>query len=430
VQTADGDALEAILACTDARFGPFGPAQRARLGGGEPAWWFCSVPLARFPIGNRFSTNPAAGTGTSIDADEALWRALGEAVERYSALNASVAGERVPLGDTGLADRLPICAPDEPCAPSLRDLPLDTPLLAVPVRRLADQRDMLLAAGFVHLNYAPESPDPLVTLPISTGLAFHRDLPTAIWTGFCEVAERDAVMLLWWCRSPLPEIVCDGPGVPEELADRLERLAHAGLTTRLFDMTTDIRIPSVFCVVTGESYPHLVVSACCRGDPARACMKALDETIAMRIALRGRDEDGKEGPTDPSDIRRLEDHAAFYARAPAHVAFDFLLAQPKGGRVSFDEFAHRDWWDTPKDMVGVGRFADRLEALDLTVLWTDLTAPDTADLGTVVKVIVPEMVPLSPDHAIRWLGTPRLLTWAGCTRASSSFFNPFPHPFA
>jgi ribosomal protein S12 methylthiotransferase accessory factor len=423
-RAAPDASLAAVAAWVDARFGLLGEVHCSRLGHPEPGWWYCGGSLARYPIGNRFSLDPASSAGTSTDREEALWRAMGEGIERYSALNAPIDSMPVTLRDAGLAQHLPICAPDEPCAPSLRALPLDVPLAQVPVRLLADGREELIPAGFVHLNFRPEPPEPLVTLPISTGLAFHTDLPTAIWSGLCEVAERDAVMAMWWRRTSLPEIICTGPDVPDGVADRLERLAHAGLHARLFDMTTDFRVPSVFGVLMGERYPLVVVSAACRSDPAHACTKTLDELVAMRLAMRGRRE------TVPAALHRLEDHALLYAHRGLGRAFDFLLDRNARAPISFAEFAEQSWWERPADMAALATRAGHLAERGLTVLWTDVTAEEAAGIGTVVKVIVPEMIPLSPDDAIRWLGTPRLLAHAGVTTARASHFNPFPHPFA
>jgi len=421
--TPDGP-LAAVSVWVDSRFGLLGEIHCSRLGYPEPGWWYCGSPLARYPVGNWFNPEPASSAGTSTDREEALWRAVGEGIERYSALNTLIDGTAMTLRQTGLAGCLPVCAPDEPCPPSLRTLPLDVPLTQVPARRLEDGREVSIPAGFVHLNFHPEPPEPLVTLPISTGLAFHTDLASAIWSGLCEVAERDAVMSMWWRRASLAEILCTGPDVPDDVVDRLARLTYAGLQARLFDMTTDFRVPSVFGVLLGKRYPLVVVSAACRSDPARACTKALDELVAMRLAMRGRRE------TVPVALHRLEDHALLYAHRGPGQAFDFLLDHGTHAPISFAEFAGQSWWKHPRDMAALAACAGRLAEQGLTVLWTDVTAEEAAGIGTVVKVIVPEMLPLSPEDAIRWLGTPRLLAQAGLTTARASRFNPLPHPFA
>jgi len=99
-------------------------------------------------------------------------------------------------------------------------------------------------------------------------------------------------------------------------------------------------------------------------------------------------------------------------------------------KVAFAEFATGSWWDTPADLAELAAFAGRATDHGWTVLWTDVTTPDVAAFGRVVKVVVPEMVPLSQSHRARWLATPRLVAAAGLEAGSRRAFNPFPHPFA
>jgi ribosomal protein S12 methylthiotransferase accessory factor len=84
----------------------------------------------------------------------------------------------------------------------------------------------------------------------------------------------------------------------------------------------------------------------------------------------------------------------------------------------------------PADLTDLAACARRLEGMGLTALWTEVTAPEAEGLGHVVKVIVPEMVPLSVDHGARWLATPRLRRVGDAGRPGTSAWNPFPHPFA
>jgi ribosomal protein S12 methylthiotransferase accessory factor len=426
----DPGPLRGVLAWIDPRFGPLRNLVGQRLGPPEPRWWLYHCDLARAPVGTRYCPDPAGAAGTSLDPDEAFRRALGEAVERYSALNVGArGGVALAAGDGELTGRFPACAPDEPCPPPLRGLDRAAPLTHVAVRRLADGREVMVPAAFVHLGFRPRPLEPAPTLPISTGLAFHPSLHDALWGGLCEVIERDAMMLMWWARRPLAAIPVDGPDLPEPLADRVARLKSARLSVHLFDMTSDVRIPAVFAVVRGESYPYLVVGAACRSDPVVACTKALDEAVSVRAGLRAR----PPGPLPSLGhfdwVCALEHHARLYAAWRRTPAFDFLL-DPGGLPTPFPEFVRQPWGAPPEGPDGLAFFAAGLEAEGLTVLWADVTAPEAAEFGRVVKVIVPEMVPLSQAHSARWLATPRLLRAAGLARARASDFNPFPHPFA
>jgi len=298
------------------------------------------------------------------------------------------------------------------------------------MQQLSNGLEVYVPAGHVHLGFSPSSPEPMVTLPISTGLAFNSELSRAIWSGLCEVAERDALMLAWWNRRSLPKIELTNTRLPELLAERLARLHCVGLAAHLFDMTTDFRVPSVLCLVTSDSYPFVVAGTACHADPVLACAKAIDEGASARFVTNGTAW-SRDIPsfTDFSWVSHLEDHIMLYASWEGSPAFDFLLHSGSPA-LSFDKFVRTDWWPTPSSQPTLESLAGKLDELDLTVLWRDVTAPEALGLGHVVKVVVPQMVPLSQSHNARWLATARLLRAARLVDAHASDFNPYPHPFA
>lgn len=423
--------LAAVLDWVDPHCGLLRSFGGAQLAPPDPAWWVYTGDLARAPYGNLFTPYPAGAAGTSIDPDVALRRALGEAVERYSALHALDYDESILIAprESGIAGLFPACARDEACPASFRGLPLDTPIQHVMARRLNGGTRVAVPTGYAHLRFWPKPPEPPVTLPISTGLCFSSDQVSAIWGGLCEVAERDAMMLTWWLKQEVPEIICLPQDVPWPLADRQARLERVGMVARFFDITSNFRVPTVFCILLGPDYPYATVGAACRIDAVEACSKALDECVSVRTMLRARSHSPLPSETDFSWVKSLEDHLLIYAEKHFAPGFEFLL-NGRGERISFAEFSRYPWWSPPEDEIGLQALGSRMSDLGLSVLWLDVTAPEARSLGCVVKVIVPEMVPLSQDHNIRWLATPRLLTAAGLRRATVAAFNPLPHPFA
>jgi ribosomal protein S12 methylthiotransferase accessory factor len=418
-------AVAALGGLVDGRFGPILDVHRQRLGGSEPRWWLCSASLARYPIGSLFNDMPPTSAGTSINADEALGRAVGEALERYSALTTQIPLVRATLRESGLNGRFAVCAPDEPCPWSFRAPPEDVPITQTPVRHLATEEPTLVPAVLVSLASPPDATEPPIGLSISTGLAFHQELHQAIWRGLCEVIERDAVMTLWWLHQPVSEITLGGR-CPERIADRIERLRSYGFHARLYDITTELDVPTVFCVLLGERFPKLVVSAASRADPADACAKALDEVVSMRVALQASTHEASH-VSEPAAVR-LVNHAQLYASNADDPAFDFLL-RDEHPHLPYALFARRAMQE-PRDMEALSELSRRLAEDGLSVLWAEVTAPEVAELGFVVRVVVPELVPLSPDDRVRWLGTPRLLRRAGIETATRAAFASYPHPFA
>ncbi len=418
----------AAAGLVDKRFGPVLEFSCQRLGGNEPPWFLATTAVARHPIGALHNEVALSSAGTSLSAEEAESRAIGEAIERYSALNAAASFEllfeRATLREGGLADRWPVCAPDEPCSPLFRSLARDVPLTQVRMRRLGDNASVLAPAGFVFLGFHPLPPEPPVTLPISTGLAFHPERHQAIWRGLSEVLERDAVMTAWWLHRRLPEI--DMTDAPYGVTSRLEHLAAAGMTARLYDITTELGVPTAFALLQSPRYPHLVVGAASRATADAAAAKALDEVVSMRVALQVDAPTAREPGAAPPAT--LVAHARWHAGGNRDGAFDFLLASGLAA-IPYRRFAERSIAE-PADMAALDRLAQRFGIEELPILWVELTAPEMRALGSVVRVVVPGLVPLSPDDRIRWLGTTRLLRRAGLAAASRGGFARHPHPFA
>jgi ribosomal protein S12 methylthiotransferase accessory factor len=416
----------------DRHYGPITEAVEERLGGAEPPWWVCTTRLARYPVGTLFTPSPVTSGGASLDAADARAKAFGEAFERYSGLNCWLPTVSATLREGTLLDHWPRCAPDEQSPPSFRTLPADVPLTQVETRRLADGRAVLVPAGFVLVDPQLPETEPRVTLPNSTGLAFHPHLHEAIWRGLCEVVERDALMTLWWIHRPAPRIDIDGPQVPYPLAERIMRLRQAGVTPELYDMTTEIEIPAVLCVLTAPRYPYLVAGSAAHDDAGRACTKALDEAMLGRFALQLL----RTGAGARNHAQRPNEHAAgilanalLYAGIARPPALDFL-SRPGTDVIPYGVFSGRSV-TRPTDQASLSQFAAHLEQENaITILWAEVTCPEVAAYGSVVHVIIPELVPLSFDHDIRWLGTERLLARSGVKNASKAAFFAEPHPFA
>ena len=237
------------------------------------------------------------------------------------------------------------------------------------------------------------------------------------------------MMLMWWTRSRASEIAFDNQS-PRCVGDRLRRLQEVGIEARLFDIGSDFRVPTVFCIVCSDQYPYFVVGAACNEDPAAACAKALDEAVSGRVASRfSKWRAEVVSFTEFNWVQRLEHHMVLYASWRDSPAFDFLL-QGDVPSISFKEFAGKPWWKRPVDMTALQRFALEREADALDILWKDMTAREAEGLGVTTKVVIPQMVPLSQDHRVRWLGTRRLLRAARLQPERNPQFNPFPHPFA
>lgn len=398
----------------------------------EPPWWVYDCRLSR-PLGEGYIDAPTIAMGASIDGSEALVKALGEAVERYNSLNSFHYAKTImePLKNNPIADMLPICAAFENCRPSFKSIPRDVPVSQSPARSFLDDSEIWLPSGHVHLNFEPGPGEPLLTLNISSGLAFHSDLTKALWSGILEYAERDAIMTSWLLNKQPKRILFDIDNVPDALAERLVRLKRAGLEPCLFDVSTDFRIPAVFCILRSDTVrPYATVGGCCNPDPVTACIKAIDETMCIRSIQK---EHGKKRDFPSLEefgwVETLLDRAELYAGWKDSPALD-RLTKNNPNTTTLDEISQQDWWDAPADMNGLRLFAQKMHNIGLYPVWSDITMDDVRELGYVTKVTVPQMIPLSPSHSAQWLASPRLLKAAGKDFLTPDMVNPYPHPMA
>jgi ribosomal protein S12 methylthiotransferase accessory factor len=321
---------------------------------------------------------PTCGGGGAT-ADEALACCLGEAAERYAA---ALWGVEEIVRDTarGLGDRAyPVEELSLFTESQYRKIPFsrptrDTLLPWTRMTRLSDGRETWVPAAFVYL---PPPPGIEIAPSLSTGLACHGDLRTAIRRALCECVERDALAIMWLGRVVCPRI--DAPFI-------------------VGDMTTDLGIPAFYCLMEGESAMGPVVSfgAACDPDPAEAVRRAVLEAGLGRIyvkELRRREPEWKE-----EVCVDFAAHARYYTMHPERRgALEFL----KSGRTV--------------PLRGPGR-------LELDGYVKEITPPDIAETGLrVVRVWVPELVPLHGDDRFPFLGSPRLARFG-------RRINPWPHP--
>ncbi len=103
------------------------------------------------------------------------------------------------------------------------------------------------------------------------------------------------------------------------------------------------------------------------------------------------------------------------------------MKDPNG--MSLSEFRDMPFWTEPESDDQLRKFCSMLQdKLGLTVLYMDCTLEDVARFGSGVKVVVPQMQPISVPESLKWLAHPRLSRHAD--RHSLKFAgNLYPHPF-
>jgi ribosomal protein S12 methylthiotransferase accessory factor len=289
-----------------------------------------------------------------------------------------------------------------------------------------------IPASFTYLPYRPTSPDEVIGPSFSTGMSAAWTLDDACLSGLLEVVERDAFAITWMGQLVRPRLE---PRPDSELARRVAAVEADGCSSVTFvDLTTDLGLPVVCAVVRRPALGRVLttVGLSSKLCPSRACDKALCEALSDHERLRTELADPRRPPWTPapdfSDVVDFEWHGRAYTDPRAQLALDFLTSSSEVHQID-GEFA-------PPQAGDLVRTLRQLEEHCSDVVMVDLTTRDMHELGlVVVKIFVPELVPLNADHRYPYLGHRRLHTHGGQRPDGTqeqllTHLNSYPHPFS
>ena len=324
---------------------------------------------------------PENAAGVAVDWNEALMKAVGEALERYCA---GVYRERefVRAAAVDLDDAL---SPTDFVRPD--DAPGFDPTeehLWVEGERLDTGERTYLPAAVVQFP----QPETGLLPAITTGLGLGSSLADALYSGLTEVLERDATMLSWYSTfEPIGLAVDD-----ESFATLEKRVRSEGLDVTALLVTQDVDLPVVTVAVhrnsddldtnSGEGadgWPQFAVGSSAALDPNAAAAGALAEAVQNWMELRGM------GPEKAADERgSIGEYASFPEAAREFVDVDETIPAE---RVRSDTI--------PTGPTAVEALVSSTIDAGLTPYAARITTRDVETLGfEAVRVVVPEAQPL------------------------------------
>jgi ribosomal protein S12 methylthiotransferase accessory factor len=320
--------------------------------------------ISATPFSDAEAPDHAAGVGA--DWDPAFMKALGEALERYSAA-------------VYRTDEF-VSAPDNPVAPDRFVQPGESPAGSAidywhPAEDLATGEAVELPAELV--VFPP--PERHVRPPITTGLGLGNDGIEALLSGLYEVVERDAAMLSWYSSYEPLGLAVDDAGF-ETLA---ARAGSEGLEATALLLTQDVDVPVVAaCVHREGEWPRFAAGMSADLDPEAAARGALEEAIQNWLELR------RMGPDRASEESGAIGHYAdFPEAARAFVAPETTVPADSVGPET-----------APDGEAELSALLERTNAAGLGAYGARLTPRDVASLGfEAVRVAVPAAQPLFTD---------------------------------
>ena len=375
--------------------------------------------------------------GRAANARQAAAVACLEAIERHAGLTApngartweaSFADLDVPKLDPrhcGLHLADSYAAPDFPYVPFHEDLVLDW----VYGQELGSGRDIALPASLAYYGASATVPRVRLAYETSNGCAVGTSFEEASLHGLLELVERDAFLMAWYRRTPLPDITRQLSRHPA-IHRTLRHLALlTGGSVRILDSTLEAGIPSVICCFTGASLPSQVLSAGASLSHADAARAALAELSGHWLFLRQRFDDpdvrrhARALHEGDAEVVSMEDHGYANALPESRARMAFLL---QGGDAAEDP-RYAPGFGPPSDSVRAS-LAWLLERLAGASLRPIAVPQHTAQLRQAglhcVKVVCPGLSPMTFGHRNRRLASARLD--AATQRRAASL--P-PHPF-
>ncbi|MFI5913341.1 TOMM precursor leader peptide-binding protein [Dactylosporangium sp. NPDC051541] len=404
------------------------------------------LAVAAAPMGLRGGqVESGFGRTRSYLASETI--ALLEALERYAGMQPGGKRTAVRASYTELRAQaidprtLGLHATDSYQSPDFRYRPFDenAPYRWVWGYSFVREAPVLVPEAYAY--YGTHDHDTFV-YEISNGCALGSCLEEAILYGVLEIAERDAFLMTWYARMPVPRIDPSSArdrAIPT-LVETIE--AETGYLVHIFDITLEQGIPCfwVMAVNPSESDGQLKV-VCAAGshlDPERAVENALSELgpiLASHIAtLPHERRRAREMVADPSRVEAMADHTIANGDITAYHRFDFLTESTRVR--SFADIARSDGHRNTDLCDDLRSTIDRYRTTGLDVIVVDQTTPEHRAGGlSCVKVIIPGTLPMTFGHQFRRVdGLPRLydvprLLGFRSDRLAPEDVNPHPHPF-
>ena len=317
-----------------------------------------------------FSDTAAADLAAGVDPDwdRAYMKAIGEALERYSA---GVYRTRAATRGSERTLAAPI-SPRRFVRPDGFDHPEpDHRIDWIEGRSLPDGEAVSLPAEFVWFPPPTQRYRPAIT----TGLGLGNSPIEAVLAGLYEVIERDATMLAWYSTfEPL------GLAVDDDVVDELTKRARAeSLTVTLLLVTQDVDVPVVAAAVhRDDAWPRFAAGSGATLDPVSAARSALAEALQNWMELRTM---GPEMAADQGGA--IAEYADLPAAAESFVDPDTRIPAEGVGEPSVTGEAE------------LRAVCDRLSAADLDAYAARLTTRDIDALGfEAVRAVVPAAQPL------------------------------------
>jgi ribosomal protein S12 methylthiotransferase accessory factor len=430
--------LAALTPLVSAKTGIIRRMQRRLNGADEPP-----LPIIYESLLSQFDFKTGddmerGACGKGLTDGAAQLGAIGEAVEHYCAAHVRLRRIRrariAELADAIAPPEFVLYSDKQYTRPDFRypRWDADSELGWLEAVELPVRSPVWVPASLVFLNFAGQQPQDHLTPPTSSGTAAGADLDHALLSGVLEVIERDAFLVTWLNRLPVPALEFSIIG--GACGTIRDHYARYGVETRAYLLATDVPVHAVMAIGLDRrgDGPAAVVGLGCAMSPEGALRRALFEVCQMHPTERHKFSTGDAARLDRyADVHTLDEHALYFTRHDHLGELAFLLEGKDAVRI--DDLPDYSTGSVAGDLASIVR---ALHDVGSRTVYIELTTPDLQDFPIrVVRTLVTEFQPIAFGHDQQRLGgrrlyeVPRRLGYGTSLRTEQDL-NPCPHPIA
>ncbi|MGM5480025.1 MAG: YcaO-like family protein [Nanobdellota archaeon] len=352
------------------------------------------------------------GSGLSLTDNKAQIKAMGECIERFELSSNFEIGIKKNFNQLDNAIDPVRFVNNQKITYSLKQELHDEEFNWISVFDILNNKDIYLPSQLIYVPYSNK--ERVLRLPISNGAACASTKEEAIYKGICELIERDSFMLTYLeKRSPI-KINIDSIN-DSDLNEIISRMKRYFLEPYFFDITTDIKIPTILCVLVDRSGvgPAISIGTKTDWDVLLATKGAILEAQHTRLWIRYQLIEGK-SIKDEKNMSSIEDRGLFWSSSSMIKHLDFILYTPR--KTSIENLKIKiSKSDYLKNVLNL------LSEKNFTVFTKNLTSKETRNAGFFVyKTIIPELHPLYLFEHFKYFFGPRI---------KKQKLNKIPHPF-
>lgn len=342
--------------------------------------------------------------GASLDKDRAMWKVIGESVERYSLFmtgrqtvsntfrNLRKEGEKLLDPDLIYSDT----GQDHLYPKQLENVDWSHGF------DLSNGTSCLIPTQLIAVPFWNEANERIWRAPITTGAAAGSSLESTIASGIFEVIERDAFMVSWLRQLKISRIINFESHLINSddrysalLAQTLGYLSRYHLQPEFFMLPSDLPVPTIMCILKDKTGigPRFTLGLDTDYSVPKAMLGALEESLQLRPWVRQVQNKGIKRLTAKNgfyDIYNLEQRANLWATNKGYRILEKWLNF--SATVDFESITNSDQDLKIADLVNlIKQSGNNVYFIDLTEFCPPAVVSKGIRAG---KIIIPGFQPL------------------------------------